>query len=112
MSTGPSSSRSASSCVWSSSLKGLDRREYTPQAIRVIVGEVAGCLDPHPPLGRDLACGCLQLLVDKALEQRDVFEPATLVLAEEIAGDRAASRLIRLRADKHGPTVRSRYLAL
>src|SRR4051794_15565677 len=47
-------------------------------------------LDPH-------------FLVDKTLEQRDILEPAPMILAEEIAGDHAASRLISLRADEHGP---------
>src|SRR4051794_19099357 len=35
-----------------------------------------------------------------------------MVLAEEIARDRAASRSIRVRTDEHGPAVRGGYFAL
>src|SRR3954451_5463744 len=35
-----------------------------------------------------------------------------MVLAEEIARDRAAGRSIRVRTDEHGPAVRGGYFAL
>jgi hypothetical protein len=67
--------------------------------------EAGSDLDPLPAFGRDRLGLRAQLLGDKALEQRDVLEPATAVLLEEIAQYISAGRFIGSDADEAGALV-------
>jgi hypothetical protein len=56
--------------------------------------------DPFPALRTQALGGGLELFGDQAVEQRRILQPAAAVFVEQIAGDDAASRLIRFDADE------------
>ena len=75
------------------------------QAVGMAVGKVDGDLDPLPALGGDRLGLGLQLLGDQPVEQRDILQPAAIVVLEEVAHDDAAGRLIGVEADEQRPLV-------
>lgn len=70
------------------------------KAVVVTVGMAGIDSDPLPALGRHFIGDRLQLLRDQAVEKRHVFEPAAIVLGEEVAQHRAAGLLIGVHADE------------
>jgi hypothetical protein len=50
------------------------------QAAIMAVGKIGIDLDPLPALGRDLVGDALQLVGDQPVEQRDVLQPAAVVV--------------------------------
>ena len=75
------------------------------QAVGMAVGEVDGDRDPFPAFGGQGLGFLLQLVMDQAVEQGRVLQPAAAIVLEKIAGDLAAGRLIGLDADKRGAAV-------
>src|SRR5712671_2937343 len=69
------------------------------------VGEIGRDRDPLPAFATQALRGSLELLGDETVEQRRILKPAAIVLVEQIAGDAAASRLIRFDADELRPLV-------
>ena len=76
------------------------------------VGKLDRGVDPLPALTGDLVGDSAQLLVDQPVEQRDVLQPAAVLLGEEIAQHRAARRLIGVDADEAGALVGGRNRGL
>ena len=75
------------------------------QAVGVAVGEIDGDRDPFPAFGGQGLGFLLQLVLDQAVEQGRVLQPAAAIVLEKIAGELAAGRLIGLDADKRGAAV-------
>ena len=82
------------------------------QAVGVAVGQLDRRVDPLPALTGDLVGNGAQLLVDQAVEERDVLQPAAVFLGEEVAQHRAARCLIGFDADKAGALIGGRNRGL
>ena len=54
------------------------------QPVIMAIGKFEVGVDPLPAFGRDLVGGDLQFLGDKAIEKRHIFQPAVLVIIEEV----------------------------
>ena len=68
--------------------------------MRMAIGELHSDFDPLPAFGSDGLRLGFQLLGHQALEQRDILEPAAIVVLEEVAHDDAAGRLVGVDADE------------
>ena len=75
------------------------------QAVGVAVGEVDGDRDPLPAFGGQGLGFLLQLVMDQAVEQGRVLQPAAAIVLEKIAGDLAAGGLVALDANERGAAV-------
>jgi hypothetical protein len=69
------------------------------------VGEIDGDRDPFPAFGGQGLGFLFQLVIDQAVEQGRVLQPAAAIVLEKIAGDLAAGGLIGLDANKRGAAV-------
>jgi hypothetical protein len=58
-----------------------------PQLVGVAIWEIDIDLDPLPAFGGDLLGFGLQLRGRQAVEQRDIFQPATIVFLEKVGQD-------------------------
>ena len=75
------------------------------QAVGVAVGEIDGDRDPFPAFGGQGLGFLLQLVLNQAVEQGRVLQPAAAIVLEKIAGDLAAGGLVGLDANKRGAAV-------
>ncbi|TDX21409.1 ABC transporter family protein [Rhodovulum visakhapatnamense] len=85
----------------------IDRRPGDrPKALGVAIGEVGRDLDPLPAFAGDGLRFGLQLVGDELLQQRDILDPAPVVVLEQIAQDDAAGLLIDLDGDEADAAIR------
>ena len=84
----------------------IERRAIQSAQVMVMaVGKIDRRLHPLPAFGGDRLGLGLQLLGHQAVEQADRFQPAAVILREEVARDHASGRFISVEADENRTPV-------
>lgn len=73
------------------------------------IGEIHVYLDPFPAFASDLLRFGLQFVGNQAIEQRNVLQPAAIVVLEKVAHENAAGLLIGVKADELSALVRDAH---
>jgi hypothetical protein len=91
----------------------IERRAIQSAQVMVMaVGKIDSCFHPFPAFGGDRLRLGLQLVGHQAVEEADRFQPAAVILREEVARHHASGCLVRIEADEQGSPVAGRDAAL